>query len=213
MLAQYEGRYAAARQLHQEALRIAREVVNRRATAMALLRLADAELFVGQYEQADALYAESLAIFRSINYQRDIAMCLIGQAMLAIRRSRSEEGAQIAKHALTIARSIDDQLTIGVALRVLGVALAMCGDIASGERYLEEAIASCEAIGAIPDALEAAVELAAVLLYHPARFPDQQGVPRMSRRERALDLLTEAERHPALRRSARERAVFLRASV
>lgn len=92
--------------------------------------------------------------------------------------------SQIAKHALTIARSIDDQLTLGVALRVLGVALTMCGDIATGERYLEGAIASCEAIGAIPDAIEAAVELAAVLLYHPARFPDQQGVPRLSRRER-----------------------------
>jgi predicted ATPase len=139
-LAGYQGDFDAARALHQESLKIARNLGDRLITAMALNNLANMIVTQGDYATARTLYQESLGIARQLGDRRGIAIVLTCLGNVARDQGNTLAAQPYYEESLAVARDLEDQCQQAITLICLGDNARRQGDSASARLLLEESL-------------------------------------------------------------------------
>ncbi|MGH8103529.1 MAG: ATP-binding protein [bacterium] len=146
-LAYWQGDYAAARDLHQQALTIRRELGDRRGIAGSLNNLGNVAWFQADYAAARRYQEESLAIARELGDKRGIAASLNNLGLVAQGQGDYAAARRFYDESLALFRDIDDKGSIAASLTGLGnVALKQC-NLSEAQSLLKEAIGICRDIG------------------------------------------------------------------
>ena len=131
----------------QEAVKLAREIGDRRGEAAALSNLGLAYYSLGDARKAIEFYEQALAIRREIGDRRGegITFSNLGLAYTALGEAR--KAIVCHERALVIARKIGSRRGEGGALGNLGLAYADLGDLRKAIEFYEQALAIRREIG------------------------------------------------------------------
>ncbi len=153
-LAWYQGEEEYSRQMHEQALVLAREIGDRAAEAFALGSLGAYASELGDFEQANAKFEASLAIAREVGDPGPVVLALHnlahqewGRGQVALAMSRLEE-------ALEVAREHRMGWILPSILVGLGTITTDLGDLASAIRYFRESIALAQVRGNLGDVID-----------------------------------------------------------
>jgi predicted ATPase/class 3 adenylate cyclase len=147
MLAESQGDFHRAAELHEESLAIAQELGDKRGVIWALNNLGSVALGQSDFERAQAILEEALAAARETGDKHDIATSLIDLGRVAHLRSDFESARDLYQQGLTIFREIGNDSQISKTLNNLGsVALAQ-GKHERAETLLRESLTLHQAIG------------------------------------------------------------------
>jgi predicted ATPase/DNA-binding SARP family transcriptional activator len=135
-LTSYQGDYAAAQPVFEEALTIRRELSDQAGAALALASLGNIALRQGNHGAACSLFEESLAIRRKLGQRWWEAGCLYGLGLVA----ETEGDYTGARSHYEEADAIDREHGVrgGAAFRSLGELALKQGDIDAARRIFEE---------------------------------------------------------------------------
>jgi predicted ATPase/predicted Ser/Thr protein kinase len=190
------GEYREAKQVHQESLALCRETGDQRGVAESLGYLAADACGLREYEEAKRLWQEGLAIYREIGDLWGAADVLGNSGELANVLGEYAEAIQLAQESLALSKRLDNQRGIAWCFRVLGNAVCGLGDFPGARRYFHQALETDISVQGIPFGLLALVAIAALLAAE-------------GEKERALELLALATRHPASLQWTKDRAAPL----
>lgn len=178
------GEGASAEELYRQVLDIYRQIGYRRGIASTLNNLGGVAGTLGEHAAARRLYEESRDLFREIGDRRGLAFVLnnLGHVLEAL--GEYAEAEALCQESLTIFREVGDRWGITNTLNNLGALACAMGECLPSRRYFGEALTRAMELGAVPLALEAlgglagnlalsgdwekAVEMAALVLRHPA---------------------------------------------
>jgi non-specific serine/threonine protein kinase len=138
-LARYQGDYAAARPLAEQALVIHRELANRQGIADALDTLGYLALYGEDFPAARALYEEALAIHRQLDNAQGIADSLSHLGLLAHYQHDHATASRLHSNSLALWRELGDRFGIAWALSNLGL-VAYRGDLNQADSLLRESV-------------------------------------------------------------------------
>jgi tetratricopeptide (TPR) repeat protein len=157
------GDHQAAFALYEEGLAMHREVGDRYGTGITLVNLADAARLMGDHEAARRHLAESLGLFREMGDRQGIAQVLNMLGSVALTVGEPATAQPLIEESLQIYREIGNQEGIATTLTQLGRAAAARGEGKAAREYLRDGLRAARAIRAMPIALQAVVEEAALL--------------------------------------------------
>ena len=118
-LAFVSGQHARAATLHDESLRLRRELGDRAGVATSLHNLGRVVHSQSRYDRAAALYEESLALHRELGDARGIAMVLNSLGVLARNRGEFEAARAIFEESLALHRDLGNRWGIALSLNNL----------------------------------------------------------------------------------------------
>jgi non-specific serine/threonine protein kinase len=162
-LATYQGDYAAARPLVEEALEVYRTLSDEKGIARALSGLGTIALYQDDYASARAHNEEGLALYERLGQRRGVAVCLYNLGFLELCQDRLAEARAPLERSLELMREVGDRGTVAQALSVLGLLAARAGDVIRARAMLLEGLHGARELGAKAESvylLEAAAELA-----------------------------------------------------
>ena len=178
------GEYSEAKQLYQESITLKREVGDQWGIGLSLNNLGQVSEALQEYTQAKTLYQESHAISREIGDRKGIASSLSNLGNVSSALGEHAEASRFYQESLAIRREIGDRLGTAYCLNSLGQIAIDLGDERAAKSSLQEAVRTATAIQVIPAILEGlggvakllantgkkerAVELATLVLHHPA---------------------------------------------
>ncbi len=215
LLARLQGDHTQAIAVHQEALALARQTMDRVLMADAFLALAMDFGFAGDFERSDPLFAEGLALCRAVGDRRRVADLLCSLALQATMRGAHVQAETRARDAAALFRELGDSGNLAQALMVLGIAMTWQGAHAEARTHLEESLALRQERGdrhgagyslsalALARLLEGEIDAAMALAEDGLALLRESG----DRAQQAIDLAFLA--HGAIWREHRERAVEL----
>ena len=189
-----QGDLAFAYERMQVGLSIWRKLKNMSAIAFALNSISPIAIQLGKLDDADNYLQESLTLSSQIHDRWSMGTIHGQMGILALQKGDLLAARERLEKSLAIFNALGLRWDIAGTLIYLGKVAITAEDWREAERYLKQAITISLEAQAVPQALEASVELAACWL-HSAET-----------RLRALCLLTAARAHPALTESARQRA-------
>jgi tetratricopeptide (TPR) repeat protein len=137
---QIDGEYQAAIKLHKRAIEISDRLAVRRMQATTRANIADTYISLGQYDEAQAYVKQSMEIQTHYDTKESWVDAHRSLAEVALGRKLYGQAVELAESALGIAREDKDPLEEGSALRVLGRALYMNGDLERARECLEESL-------------------------------------------------------------------------
>ncbi len=147
LLATGQGAYTEARPLHEESLRIFRELGDRQGMAHALHGLGRVAEGQGDYVSARPLFEESLTIIRERGDRRGMAVAFIDLAWVAQEQGDYAAARSLAEESLAICRELGDTRLVGATLHVLSWVAKGEGDYAVAQSLLEESVAIFRKVG------------------------------------------------------------------
>lgn len=133
--------YGTAVELHQHAMELSNTLGSPRMRALTRLNLAWPYISLGKYDQAENLLNESLNIQEEYDIQEfwiDAKRCL---AEVEIGRKNYINAIELAEIAVNLAKENDDPMEEGAALRVLGQACHLNGDLKQASKHLKKSLA------------------------------------------------------------------------
>ncbi|MEA2645799.1 MAG: hypothetical protein QOE92_882 [Chloroflexota bacterium] len=135
-LAMEQGDYPAARELHQQALEIAKRDGGREAVAMSLRYLAQVAFLTGDYPGSRGLFEMALQEARAIQLDWLVGVSLIDMTMTAVAQGEYAEALGRATEGLDIATRLGDRRNMALAQFAIGdVAMAEGDHGAALARY------------------------------------------------------------------------------
>jgi len=123
-----EGRYAAARQLAEEALVIVAALERRRDLAWAYEVVGEARWYCDDLDGAEAAYRQARTIFDELGLQEGVMLTAHHFGQIARRRSALTASRQHYRASLNLAHTQGDERMVGRALAGLGALAAAAGD-------------------------------------------------------------------------------------
>src|SRR5579859_6072581 len=146
----------AARQQHQEALAIFRELADRRGLAETLDLLGMTSYMGSDLQDSTVYYRQAVALFRALDDRPGLVSSLATLALCSANYQNSvmapatiatAETARAGEEALRIARAIGSRAGEAYALNNLGLCRATAGDYTHTLALLQQALACAEEIG------------------------------------------------------------------
>jgi predicted ATPase/DNA-binding CsgD family transcriptional regulator len=159
-MAWYEGDNAQAIRWHAEALRVAREIGDRRAEATALNDIGAQGLELGDFTLARANFAASLSVARDAGEPRATMFALHNLAQIARLEGESDVAARQIAEALSLARELGEAGLITSSLTALGHALLDGGDDERARELFQESLTLARMRGNAGDLVDAMEGLA-----------------------------------------------------
>jgi ATP/maltotriose-dependent transcriptional regulator MalT len=139
-LAYDQGDYAAARELHQQSLKVHRGLNDRQAIARSLGHLGDVAHQTGDYAAARELFEESVGMLRALDDRQGVAEEL-DKLGLTLRCLGDYVGARaLYEEALAICRELGDRTREALILNNLGRVDFYRGEHAHARRLHEESL-------------------------------------------------------------------------
>ena len=142
-----QGDYAGAEVYFEQALRIFREIDDRRGESAALNALGVVSAEQGDYAEARVYFEQALRIFREIGERLGESKMLNNLSLISKDLGDYTEARTYFEQSLRVCREIDDREGEGVALNNLGEISAEQGDYARARGYFEQALRILREIG------------------------------------------------------------------
>ena len=226
-----QGAYTRARELLQESLEIFTQGGDRWGMAKALNELGLVAEAMGDYALAEQRIEECLTLSREIGALKGVATTLLNLGDLAKMRGAYQRARRLAQESLTLARELDHRDAAAFAVNILGGVAHHLGEYAEAERLCQQALVlftevgnhvgivlvlntlglvNCE-LGAyrearqqFREALKTAMDADAPPLVLSVLVGMATLLSKEGEREKALELLTFAFHHPALKKETKE---------
>ncbi len=119
----FEGHYAEARVLLEEAVSIAREVGDLPQLARAVRFLGPVLFSLGESDAAGLLLEESLALARKLEDRFGIAWSLAYFGDVVLKRGNMEQAQRLYQEAIDLLRELQDKALLAYTLRRLGLVM------------------------------------------------------------------------------------------
>jgi DNA-binding CsgD family transcriptional regulator/tetratricopeptide (TPR) repeat protein len=147
-LAHEHDEHQLACSYYEEALRLWRELDDRRGIATALTAIADAQRYMGNYTAASSLLKEALVLWRALGDRVEMAQTLyVLGATAGFYLGHLAEGRALLEESLAIRRERGDIEGAVWPLHILGVIAQRQGDLELAQRTFEEGLATRRALG------------------------------------------------------------------
>jgi tetratricopeptide (TPR) repeat protein len=192
-----EGNLEYAYERMQSGLALWRTLGNMSAVSFALNHLSPIAMHLGKLDDADAYLQESLALSLEIHDRWGIGSTYGQLGNLALRRGDFAAAKESLERSLGIFENLGLRWEITGALTQLGKVAIASEDWTEAEQLLKRAVKTSLEAQIIPQAIDAALELADC-------FAHQGKV------SAAMELILAAMGHPACTESARQRAMELK---
>ena len=140
-LAYRQGDYERAVELHEESLRLFRELQDKTGMSAALGHLGRVAHLRGAYARAWALSEESLVLAREVGRRPSIAAALQRLGNASIELGDYAQAARLLDEGRTLFRSLGDKYGIAATLTLLGIVAQQQGDCAHACALYEESLA------------------------------------------------------------------------
>jgi predicted ATPase/class 3 adenylate cyclase/Tfp pilus assembly protein PilF len=140
VLAETQGDYARADELHEDALTLSRQLGNREGIARALGNLGVVAFDQGDGERATSLLEESLALARETGNRLLIATALNDLGSIAFAQSDFAQAESLFQESLGLRRKIGNRIDIARSLNNLGATAYGHGDFANARRLFAESL-------------------------------------------------------------------------
>jgi predicted ATPase/class 3 adenylate cyclase len=147
VLAESQGDFRRAGELHEESLRIAREIGDSREITWALANLGSIAIGQGDLDRAQDVLEEALATARQMGDKHYVATSLIDLGNLAHVRSDIKAAAELYQEGLALFREMGDESHISRTLNNLGSIAVSEARYDRAESLFKESLAHFEAIG------------------------------------------------------------------
>ena len=134
---QCQEKYQKAFKLHKDAITISDRIGVQRIRALTRVNIAWPCIALKEFSQAGAYITESLQIQQEFNVKENWVEAHRAQAEIALGRKLGAQAFDLAQKALDLAREDENPLEEGAALRVLGQACHLTGDLAQARQHLE----------------------------------------------------------------------------
>ncbi|HEX9987086.1 MAG TPA: tetratricopeptide repeat protein [Chloroflexia bacterium] len=139
-LAYSAGDYAAALVLHEESLRLRRELGDKQGMAGALNNIAVVWRDRGDYERASTYFEESLSLKRELGDKMGIASSLNNLGVVRQRQSNYDAAQACCEESLLIWRESGEKYGIATALTNLGILQGYRGNYEAARSLHEESL-------------------------------------------------------------------------
>jgi predicted ATPase/DNA-binding CsgD family transcriptional regulator len=146
-LATEVGDYETANPMFVDALKIYRELNDKRGTADMLMQQGWAAMRVGDYERADLLSTEYLPLFLELNESEMLGQALAGMGELSLRQGQIERAKGFLNESLAIRRALGERWGVAVTLGSLGWSALLQRDFNKMSDLLEESLMIRKEIG------------------------------------------------------------------
>jgi predicted ATPase/DNA-binding CsgD family transcriptional regulator/Tfp pilus assembly protein PilF len=138
---------SVARVRGEQALRLARELEDKRGTAVALTALGNAADEEEDHLKARSLYEEGMAIWRELGDKRGMGALLFNLGGLAYQEGNSTEARSLYEQSLALARETGDKTNVSNTLIELGLLTYEAEDYISARSLFEQGLALANDIG------------------------------------------------------------------
>lgn len=112
--------YAAARDVYQKVLSVARRIGQHKAEAQALQNIANACYLMREFDRALDTYGEELKLSREISYDEGVAAALVGVGTIRYSTYEYPSALEAYREALAIQERIQDSIGVGTTLVSIG---------------------------------------------------------------------------------------------
>jgi tetratricopeptide (TPR) repeat protein len=153
-LAWYQADAAYARQMHERALALAREIGDRASEAFVLGGLAVYASELGDYEQANARFEESLAVAREVGDPEPVVLALHNLAHQEWERGQPARALSWLEEALTVAREHHMGWILPSVLVGLGTVATDLEDPVRAMTYFRESLVFAQERGNLGDVID-----------------------------------------------------------
>lgn len=153
-MAWYQGDVAYSRQMHEQALVLAREIGDRAAEAFVLGALGVHASELGDDLQAIARFEESVAVAREVRDPAPVVLSLHNLAHQEWQRGEKSRAASRLEEALQVAREHRMGWILPSILVGLGTISTDLGDAVRAVRYFRESIALAQLRGNLGDVID-----------------------------------------------------------
>lgn len=140
ILAQRQGDYGPARELHTESLRLAREAADDRAVAAAVHGMGNLAVLQGDFAAARPLYEQVLAIGRHLGDDNVVAAALTNLGTVAHNQARFDEARAFSEESLEVRRRMGDRHGIAMVTGNLAYLAFQQGDHASARNLYGQSL-------------------------------------------------------------------------
>ena len=158
-LAEAQGELAAAALHHESALRLRRELGDRRGEARALSDFAIIADKLGDPARATELLEQALAISREDDDRPRLASCLANLGFVALDRGDYARAAESFQESLALFRDLEDQRNLSYVLGGLGNLAFLAGDYVGAVALQEESLHVLRALGDLQGIADAVSDL------------------------------------------------------
>jgi DNA-binding CsgD family transcriptional regulator/tetratricopeptide (TPR) repeat protein len=147
VLAHYQGDYARAATLAEEAMSLSRRLRDKQGVARSLDTLALVARSGGRYAESRDMCEKSLAVFRELGDRWHIGRSLAHLSVAARLEAHYDEARVASEEAVTVLRELGDAEGTAYALNALGGAALAQGSHAQARSLQEEALALMRSTG------------------------------------------------------------------
>jgi CHAT domain-containing protein/Tfp pilus assembly protein PilF len=141
------GRYRQAMDYYRRALVISEKLGSKPSMCMDLANLGRCQLGLGQTEQALATFERALALAREAGLHKEEGDCLKGESAALMGLGRYDEALTHHREALAIYETAGLQRELVESLNEVGTLYVLLGDLSTGERSFQRAVAVAREIG------------------------------------------------------------------
>jgi predicted ATPase/class 3 adenylate cyclase len=149
-LTYFMGRYSEAQQYLRESLAIAREIDDKRRTAVVLQPLGMAYLGQGELATARQYLQEAVASAESLGEPRELAAATNALAQLYRVEGSLDEAEPLYEKVLALARQVGDRESIAIGLLNFAMVVISRGEDDQARRMLLDVLAIAQEIGSKP---------------------------------------------------------------
>jgi len=139
-LARQQGDYEQAQALHEQSLKLFRELGCEQDTARQLNALGEIARYLGDYPRSVALHEESLSIRYQISDKEGIAVSLRQLGGIARDRGQCKRAKELLEKSLKLERELGDKLLMALSLNDLGLVAYQTSDYERAVSLFEEAM-------------------------------------------------------------------------
>ncbi len=143
----HQQNMARSAELFAESLALAREVDDRRLTALALQGLGEVSQHTGERAQAQALFAESLALLRELGDDEETAWALDHLGRLALEQDNSDRADELFQESLLLFRKAGHLWGLAQSFDRLGLASTRKGDYGRARAFFDESLFRLRELG------------------------------------------------------------------
>lgn len=150
VLAEAQGDYDRAEALHEEALRVSRQIGDNGAIARSLNNLGVVAADRGVLGRAETLLRESVELARSANDLATVATALNDLGNVVESQGDAEQGESLIRESLALRRRVGSDSDIARSLHNLGTIVLYRGEAGQARKLFEESLVHFRAAGDKP---------------------------------------------------------------
>jgi predicted ATPase len=147
VLAESQGDWDTARRLHEESLKISRQIGDQHGVAWSLNNLGVVAINQGDFTRAQALLEENLAVAEEAHDTASIATALNDLGLIAHSRHDYDRATALWTRSLTLFRTLGDASHVARALNNLGTVAMELGEYGRAQELFSESLALHRHVG------------------------------------------------------------------